>query len=71
MNQKTNWLYVVLGLFAIYLIIKWTCRLIFGLFDYLILFGVILAIIWYVRLPKERREYLRRQIKARIESIFQ
>ncbi len=71
MNRNTNLLYVVLGLFAIYLIIKWTCRLIFGLFDYLIIFVVILAVIWYVRLPKEQKETLRQQIKDKIESIFQ
>ena len=64
-------LYIVLGLFAIYLILKWTCRLIFGLLDYAIFIGLIAAVVWYIRLPKYRRQQLQERIKARINYIGQ
>ena len=64
-------LYIVLGLFAIYLILKWTCRLIFGLLDYAICIGLIAAVVWYIRLPKYRRRQLQEHIKARINYIGQ
>lgn len=64
-------LYIVLGLFALYLILKWTCRLIFGLLDYAILIGVVAVVIWYFRLPKYRRQQLHGRIKTNIKSIGQ
>ena len=54
-------LYIVLGLFAISLILKWTCRLIFGLLDYAIFIGLTVAVVWYIRLPKYRRQHLTNQ----------
>lgn len=38
-NSRFTPLFVVLALFALYLTIKWTCRLIFGLLDYVLLIG--------------------------------
>ncbi len=64
-------LYIVLGLFAIYLILKWTCRLIFGLLDYAIFIGFTVAVVWYIRLPKYKRQQLQECIKARINYIGQ
>lgn len=64
-------LYIVLGLFALYLILKWTCRLIFGLLDYAILIGLVAAVIWYLRLPKYKRQQLHERIKTDIKSIGQ
>ena len=64
-------LYIVLGLFAIYLILKWTCRLIFGLLDYAIFIGFTVGVVWYIRLPKYRRQQLQERIKARFYYIGQ
>lgn len=64
-------LYIVLGLFAVYLILKWTCRLIFGLLDYVIFIGLAVAVVWYIRLPKYKKQQLQERIKARINSIGQ
>lgn len=70
-TNKYSPLYIVLGLFALYLILKWTCRLIFGLLDYAFLIGLIAVVIWYFRLPKYRKQQLHGQIKANIKSIGQ
>lgn len=60
-SNKYSPLYIVLGLFAMYLILKWTCRLIFGLLDYAIFIGITVAVVWYIRLPKYRRQHLTNQ----------
>lgn len=69
-NNRPSLLYVVLGLFALYLIIKWTCRLIFGLLDYGLLIGLICAAVWYFKQPQEKRARLNEKVRARIDSIF-
>ena len=63
-------LYIVFGLFAIYLILKWTCRLIFGLLDYAILFAIIGGIIWYFKLPTSRKAELRYKATALIKKLI-
>ena len=70
-SNKYSPLYIVLGLFAIYLILKWTCRLIFGLLDYAIFIGLTVAVVWYIRLPKYRRQQLQERIKTKISYIGQ
>ena len=62
-------LYGLLGVFAIYQILKWSCRLIFGLLDYAMLIGAIGGIIWYLRLPAYRKCQLLERIKNNIKSI--
>lgn len=69
-NSRYSPVYVVVGLLAVYLIIKWTCRLIFGLLDYALLIGIIVGVVWYIRLPREKRARLNNKVKARINSIF-
>lgn len=64
-------LYIVLGLVALYLILKWTCRLIFGLLDYAILIGLVVAVVWYIRLPKHKKYMFHRRIKSSIKYIGQ
>lgn len=60
-------LYMVLGLFAIYLILKWTCRLLFGVLDYV----VIMAVIGYVRLPEYKKYNLHEHAKSSIKYVCQ
>lgn len=67
--NKISPIYIVIGLFAIYLILKWTCRLIFGLLDYVILFSIIAAVIWFIKLPKHKKRLLRNQAVSSIKSI--
>lgn len=62
-------LYIVLALFAFYLILKWTCRLIFGLLDYAILIGLIAGVIWYCRLPEYKKKHLHEKAKSGIKYI--
>lgn len=64
-------LYILLGLFALYLILKWTCRLLFGLLDYAILIGLAMAVVWYIRLPKHKKYLFYRRIKSSIRHIGQ
>lgn len=68
-SNRYNLLYIALILFAIYLIIKWVGRLILGLLDYALFFAMILAVIWYIRLPYERKKTLQKQIKTNIKLI--
>lgn len=69
-NNRTYslWL-VVAGLFAAYLILKWTCRLIFGLLDYAIFVAMIVAVGWYLNLPTDRRKALHRKVKSIFSSF--
>ncbi len=69
-NSRFTPLFVVLALFALYLTIKWTCRLIFGLLDYALLIGFLCAIVWYIKLPETKRTQFKNTIKVRIKSIF-
>lgn len=68
-TDKRSLLYVVLGLFAVYLIIKWICRLIFGLLDYAIMLALIAAVIWYIRLPGYKKRLLLERAKSSIKYI--
>ncbi|MBD5387354.1 hypothetical protein HDR70_05660 [bacterium] len=63
-------LYIVLGLFAFYLILKWTCRLIFDLLDYALLIVIIGGIIWYLKLPTSRKAELRYKATALIKKLI-
>lgn len=67
-NNRTA-IILVLILFALYLILKWTCRLIFGLLDYAILIGLLTAVISFLMLPKHRKQQLIANINARIKAI--
>lgn len=69
-NNRFSLLYLALALFALYLAIKWTCRLIFGLFDYALLIGAICAVVWYLKLPVAKRKQINNNVKARLNSIF-
>lgn len=71
MTPKYKLLLITVSLFAVYLILKWTCRLLFGLLDYALLIGLIVAVVWYVRLPLERKKELQERIKANIKAIGQ
>lgn len=75
MNTNNRWwhspLYLILALFGIYLILKWTCRLLFGLLDYAVLLGLIVGIVWYLWLPQNRKLQLRQKIVDRIKAIAQ
>ncbi len=70
-TNKRLVLYIVLGLFAIYLILKWTFRLIFGLLNYAIFIGLVVAVVCYIRLPRHKKQQLQERIKARISFIGQ
>lgn len=69
-NSRFSPLYIVLALFALYLIIKWSCRLIFGLLDYALLISIICAVVWYIKLPVSKRKQINNKVRARINSIF-
>lgn len=69
-NSRFSLLYLVLSLFALYLIIKWTCRLIFGLLDYAVLICIFCAVVWYFKLPVAKRTQIKDTVKTRINSIF-
>lgn len=69
--QPTKSLLVVVILLVVYIILKWTYRLIFGLLDYALLIGMIAGIAWYMRLSRNRKKALHRKIKAFIKSITQ
>ena len=71
MTPKYKLLLITVSLFAVYLILKWTCRLLFGLLDYALLIGLIAVVVWYVRLPLERKKELQERIKANIKAIGQ
>ncbi len=68
-DKRYSLLYIALILFAIYLIIKWTGRLILGILDYALFFAMIAAVIWYIRLPYERKKILQKQIKSNIKLL--
>ena len=70
-NKTFTIVICIIGLFAVYLTLKWTCRLLFGLLDYALLIGLIVAVVWYVRLPLERKKELQERIKANIKAIGQ
>ena len=63
--QPTKPIIIVIALFAIYLIIKWTCRLL----DYAIFLGMIGAVVWYIRLPQYKKHQLQEHVKTRIKFI--
>lgn len=71
MTPKYKLLLITVSLFAVYLILKWTCRLLFGLLDYALLIGLIAVVVWYVRLPLERKKELQERIKANLKAIGQ
>jgi len=62
---------IVAGLFAIALILKWSCRLIFGLLDYALLIGMIAAVIWYIRLSDQRKKGLKLWAKNNVKIIVE
>lgn len=69
-NSRFHLPYLVLALFAFYLIIKWTCRLIFGMLDYALLLAIICAAVWHLKLPVAKRKQIYNTVKSRINSIF-
>lgn len=73
--QGRSSIILVAGLFAVYLILKWVGRLLFGLLDYAILIAIVVAIFWYVRLPSYRKAEVQRRIitdvKTGIKAIGQ
>lgn len=68
--MNKNLILIVGGLFAVYFIIKWTCRLLFGLLDYALLIVVILGIVWYLQLPPYRKRELQDRTKQLVQSLF-
>lgn len=71
MTPKYKLILIAVSLFAVYLILKWTCRLLFGLLDYALLIGLIAVVVWYVRLPLERKKELQERVKANLKAIGQ
>lgn len=69
--KKSSPIILVAGLFAVYLILKWTCRLLFGVLDYAILIGIVMAVIWYIRLPKNKKFELWGRITSSIRYLGQ
>lgn len=69
--KKSSPIILVAGLFAVYLILKWTCRLLFGVLDYAILIGIVMAVIWYIRLPKNKKFELWGRITSSIRCLGQ
>lgn len=67
--KKSSPIILVAGLFAVYLILKWTCRLLFGVLDYAILIGIVMAVIWYIRLPKNKKFELWGRITSSIRCL--
>lgn len=45
--------------------------MIFGLFDYALLIGIIVGLVYYVRLPYQRKKDLKRRIERFLEMITQ
>lgn len=68
MNPSRPLLFVI-ALFAIYLIIKWTSRLLFGLFDYALMILIGIAIVYYLRLPIARRKQLHQKLQNSVKAI--
>lgn len=62
---------IIAGLIAIYLILKWTCKLLYGLLDYTILIVSILGIVYFFRLPDKRKKELPTRIKTTLKLIWQ
>lgn len=58
-------------LFALYLVLKWTCHLLFGLFDYIIIIGIIILIVWYLQLPLARKQELSIRAKENLKALSQ
>ena len=54
---------LVATLLAAYLVLKWTCRLIFGLLEYGLVVILIICGIWYVSLPIPRRKEINNKVK--------
>lgn len=68
-TKTYNPLFIVCGLFAIYLILKWTCKFIFGLLDYALLIAAIIAIVAYIKMPAHKKKALHQKVKSFFESI--
>ncbi|MBD5189739.1 MAG: hypothetical protein HDS95_05615 [Bacteroidales bacterium] len=69
-NKNFGSLWIIALLFFSYLILKWTCRLIFGLLDYALLIVIIGGIIWYLKLPTSRKAELRYKATALIKKLI-
>lgn len=73
-NTNNRWwckpLYLILTLFGFYLVLKWTCRLLFGLMDNALLVGVVVGIVWYLRLPYNRKQQMRFEIRDRVRYFI-
>lgn len=68
MNSSRSLLFVA-ALFAVYLIIKWTSRLLFGLIDYAFMILFLIAIVYYLKLPLVRRKQLHLKLKNSVTAI--
>ncbi len=63
-NNKYFSIWICACLFGVYLILKWTCKLIFGLLDYAIFFFLIIGVVRYLTMPTPRRKAINQKIKS-------